>query len=428
MPLLTTSASVPAKNNRLIVVGGGAAGLMAAGQAAERGVEVVLLEKMAQPGRKINISGKGRCNLTNTAALPEFLTHFGKNGKFLRQCFQQFFSPDLLSFFAEHGLETVIERGGRVFPAQGRAADVVGVFRDWVAQLPVSVRPGSRVEELLVENGQVRGVLCNGNAVLGRAVILATGGASYPATGSNGDGYRLAEAVGHSIVPIRPALVPVETSGGLAARLAGLQLRNVGVRLLINGKRKEDAFGELLFMKYGLSGPVILTLSKLMVDALRLGEQVSLLLDLKPALDEQKLEARLLRDFADRRKETMASVLRGLLPEQLVPVCCGETALRPEALAGEVTAAERKRLRCWLKSIPFPVTGYRSFKEAIVTAGGIELTEVDPRTMQSKLCAGLYLAGELLDLQADTGGYNLQAAFSTGWLAGRSAAAQLKEV
>jgi hypothetical protein len=413
--------------NRVIVVGGGAAGLMAAGQAAECGAEVVLLEKMAQPGRKINISGKGRCNITNTAELPAFLARFGKNGKFLRQSFQQFFSQDLIRFFEERGLETVTERGGRVFPAQGRAADVVGVFRDWLGQLPVSLRPASRVEELLIEDGHLRGVLCNGNAVLGRAVILATGGASYPATGSSGDGYRLAAAVGHSIVPIRPALVPVETSGGLAARLAGLQLRNVGVRLLINGKRKEDAFGELLFMKYGLSGPVILTLSKLMVDALRAGEQVSLLLDLKPALDEQKLDARLLRDFTERRKETMDVVLRGLLPEQMVPVCCAETTLPPERLAGEVSAAERKRLRGWLKSIPFPVTGYRGFKEAIVTAGGVELAEVDSRTMQSKRCAGLYLAGEVLDLQADTGGYNLQAAFSTGWVAGKSAAAQLKE-
>ena len=412
--------------SRVIVVGGGAAGLMAAGQAAEHGAEVVLLEKMAQPGRKITISGKGRCNLTNTAELPDFLTHFGRNGKFLRQCFQQFFSQDLIRFFEERGLPTVTERGGRVFPAQGRAADVVSVFRDWLARLSVSLRPGSRVEELLLENGQVRGVLCNGNALLGKAVILATGGASYPATGSSGDGYQLAAGAGHCIVPIRPALVPVETSGGLAARLAGLHLRNVGLRLLINGTRKEDAFGELLFMKYGLSGPVILTLSRLVGDALRAGEQVSLVLDMKPALDEQKLDARLLRDFAERRKEPMASVLRGLLPEQMVPVCLEEISMTTERLAGEVTVAERKRLRSWLKSIPFVVTGCRGFKEAIVTAGGVELTELDPRTMQSKLCKGLYLAGELLDVQADTGGYNLQAAFSTGWLAGRSAAVHNK--
>jgi predicted Rossmann fold flavoprotein len=416
-----------AMSSRIIVVGAGAAGLMAAGQAAESGAEVVLLEKMAQPGRKIRISGKGRCNLTNAAALPDFLARFGKNGRFLRQCFQQFFSLELLRFFAERGLETVTERGGRVFPAQeGRAADVVDVFRHWLDGLPVSLRPGSQVDGLLLDNGQVRGVLCGGNAVLGRAVILAAGGSSYPATGSSGDGCRLAAGAGHSIVPIRPALVPVETGGGLAARLAGLHLRNVGVRLLINGKRKEEAFGELLFMKYGLSGPVILTLSGLMVDALEAGSAVSMVIDLKPALDEQKLDARLLRDFAERRKEPMDSALRGLLPAQMVPVCLDEVGIQAARLAGEVTAAERRRLRGWLKAVVLPVTGYRGFKEAIITAGGVNLAEVDPRTMQSKLCAGLYLAGELLDIQADTGGYNLQAAFSTGWLAGRSAAAALK--
>lgn len=411
-------------SNPVIVVGGGAAGLMAAGQAAESGAEVILLEKMRQPGRKISISGKGRCNLTNAAELPDFLARFGKNGKFLRQCLQQFFNQDLIRFFAERGLATVTERGGRVFPAQGRAAEVVAVFRDWLATLPVELRPGARVEKLLLENGAVKGVLCNGQPVPGRAVILAAGGSSYPATGSNGDGCRLAAEAGHSIVPLRPALVPVETGGNLAARLDGLHLRNVGVRLLINGKKRANAFGELLFMHYGLSGPVILTLSGLMVDALRAGEAVSVVLDLKPALDEQKLEARLLRDFADRSKERMDSVLRGLLPAQMVPVCLEEVDIAAEQLAGKVTATERKRLRGWLKAVTLPVTGYRGFKEAIITAGGVSLAEVEPRTMQSKLCKGLYLAGELLDMQADTGGYNLQAAFSTGWLAGRSAAAQ----
>ena len=414
-------------SRRIVVVGGGAAGLMAAGQAAEARAEVVLLEKMAQPGRKIKISGKGRCNITNSAELPDFLARFGRNGRFLRQCFQHFFNQDLIRFFEEWGLATVTERGGRVFPAQGRAGDVVAVLQNWLETLPVSLRPGSRVDELLIEDGCVRGVLCNGQPVLGQAVILAAGGSSYPATGSNGDGCRLAAEAGHSIVPLRPALVPVETDGGLAARLAGLHLRNVGVRLLINGRKRADAFGELLFMKYGLSGPVILTLSGLIGGALRAGAQVGLLLDMKPALDEQKLDARLLRDFAERRKEPMASVLRGLLPEQMAPVCCAETSLAAERLAGEVTAAERKRLRGWLKSIPFTVTACRGFKEAIITAGGVSLAEVDPRTMQSKLCKGLYLAGELLDVQADTGGYNLQAAFSTGWLAGRSAAAQRRE-
>ena len=414
--------------NRILVVGGGAAGLMAAGQAAECGVDVVLLEKMKQPGRKISISGKGRCNITNTAALPEFITHFGKNGRFLRQCFHHFFNDELILFFEQHGLELIKERGGRIFPAKGRAPDVVSTLQQWLTSLPVSVRPDSQVDTLLLENGKLLGVICDGNPVYGDAVILATGGASYPATGSTGDGYKLAESVGHTIVPIRPGLVPVETEGTLARELAGLHLRNVGVRLSIatlKGKKRKDAFGELLFMQYGLSGPVILTLSSTIVDALQANEQVTLQLDVKPALDEQKLDARLQRDFLKRHKEQMDSVLRGLIPEKMVQVCLAATDIPADRLAGEVRAAERNRLRCWLKNIPFIVTGYRGFKEAVITSGGVVLHQVDPRSMASKCCPGLYLAGELLDLQADTGGYNLQAAFSTGWLAGRSAAEQI---
>jgi predicted Rossmann fold flavoprotein len=403
--------------------------MLAAGQAAASGAEVVLLEKMPRPGRKIAISGKGRCNLTNSADLPEFINHFGRNGRFLRQAFQHFFNQDLVHFFQEQGLELITERGGRIFPEKGRAPDVVKILRQWLEELSVSLRPDSAVEKLLLKDGRIESVLCNGNPVYGKAVILATGGTSYPATGSTGDGYALAESVGHSIEPIRPGLVPVITQGDLARRLTGLHLRNVGVRLTISdpagGKKKQKklhAFGELLFMKYGLSGPVILTLSNEIVDALRADKQVSLVLDLKPALDDQKLDARLQRDFLQRHKEPMQSVLRGLMPEKLVQVCLAETGLVADRLAGEVRADERKRLRYWLKNIPLTVTGYRGFKEAIITCGGVSLKEVDPHTMASKCCSGLYLAGELLDLQADTGGYNLQAAFSTGWLAGRSAA------
>jgi predicted Rossmann fold flavoprotein len=418
--------------NRILVIGGGAAGLMAAGQAAVSGAEVVLLEKMRQPGRKIAISGKGRCNLSNSADLQEFINHFGRNGRFLRPAFQQFFTQELIRFFQEQGLELITERGGRIFPAQGNAPDVVRILRQWLEGLSVSLRPDSAVEKILLKNGQIAGVVCNGNPVYGKAVILATGGASYPATGSSGDSYKLAESVGHSIVPIRPGLVPVTTRGDLARRLTGLHLRNVGVRVTISAPvgdskrqkrpKKLNAFGELLFMKYGLSGPVILTLSNEIVDALRADKQVSLLLDLKPALDEQKLDARLQRDFLQRHKEPMQSVLRGLMPEKLVLVCLAETGLDPDRPAGEIRAEERKGLRFWLKNIPFTVIGYRGLKEAIITCGGVSLQEVDPRTMASKCCPGLFLAGELLDLQADTGGYNLQAAFSTGRLAGGAAA------
>jgi predicted Rossmann fold flavoprotein len=410
---------------RILIIGAGAAGLMAAGQAAEAGAEVVLLEKMKRPGRKICISGKGRCNITNIADQAEFIGHFGKTGRFLRQPFSRFFSAELIHFFAEHGLDLVTERGGRVFPASGKAGDVLKTFLHWLEDLPVSIRHESRVEDLLLQDNSLKGVICNGNPIYGQAVILTTGGKSYPATGSTGDGYRLAESVGHKIVPFRPALVPVETDGNLARRLAGLHLRNIGVQLFIGGKKKKDEFGELQFMRYGLSGPVILTLSSMIVDALRARKTVSLVLDLKPALDLQKLDSRLLRDFSGRSKERMDSVLRGLMAREMVPVCLTETGIPPDRLAGEVRAAERKRLRHWLKNISFTVTGYRGFKEAIVTAGGVDLGLIDPRTMESRCCPGLYLAGELLDLQADTGGYNLQAAFSTGWLAGRSAAQRL---
>jgi hypothetical protein len=410
---------------RLVVAGGGAAGLMAAGQAALLGAEVVVLEKMQRPGRKLCITGKGRCNLTNVAPLPEFLGHFGPTGPFLRQAFHQFFTPELLEFFRELGLTVVTERGGRVFPASGKAPEVLAVFEQWLERCGAPIRTGVTVDRLCIEHGVLTGVSCGGTTIPCEALILAAGGASYPLTGSTGDGYRLAEEAGHRIVPIRPALVPLITGGNLAALMEGLQLRNILVRLFIDGKKRAEAFGELAFMEFGLSGPVILTLSGRIVDALREGREVVLLLDLKPALDEKKLGARLVRDFELRRLEPIADVLRGLLPKEMIGVALEEIALPPERLAGTIRSEERKRLRHWLKNFRLQITGHRPLAEAIVTAGGIDTREVDPRTMASRLVQGLYFAGEVLDIQADTGGYNLQAAFSTGWLAGRSAAARL---
>ena len=254
-------------------------------------------------------------------------------------------------------------------------------------------------------------------------MIVATGGASYPATGSTGAGYLLAESAGHTMIPVRPALVPLETATGGTCSLAGLELRNIGIRLLIDGKKRQQAFGEIAFTETGLSGPLTLTLSGTAVDALREGRKVAFSIDLKPALDEAKLDARLLRDFTARTKERFDSVLRGLLPRQLVQVCLDATGIPPQRPAGEITARERRGLRIWIKDFRLEITGHRPLAEAIVTAGGVDLGEIDPRTMESRRTAGLYLAGELLDIQGDTGGYNLQAAFSTGWLAGRSAAA-----
>jgi predicted Rossmann fold flavoprotein len=255
-----------------------------------------------------------------------------------------------------------------------------------------------------------------------KAVILATGGASYPATGSTGDGYRMAQAVGHTVVPIQPSLVPLETTGDIALRLQGLSLKNVKVQIWANGKKLDEAFGEMLFTHFGVSGPIILSLSKLVVDALDRKEQVRLSIDLKPALDEQKLDARLLRDLDKFGKRRYQNLLKELLPVKLIPVCIELTGIPSHRVGHQVTAPERRQLRTWLKDFRLDVSGYRPFEEAIVTAGGVSIGEIDPRTMASRLIQGLYFAGEVIDVDADTGGYNLQAAFSTGWVAGRCAA------
>jgi predicted Rossmann fold flavoprotein len=407
---------------KVIVVGGGAAGLIAAGQAATAGAEVLLIEKMQRPGRKLCITGKGRCNLTNIADLPDFLFHFGKNGRFLRQAFARFFTSDLMDFFTSLGLELVTERGGRVFPASGKAPEVLKVLQKWLTSLGVTSRYTSPATGLSINDGRIAGIRCADRKIPGDAVILATGGASYPATGSTGDGYTLAMAAGHTIIPIRPALVPLVTAGDTAGKMAGLSLRNIEVRMMVDGRKKRQAFGEIAFTDFGLSGPVTLTFSGEVVDHLRDSRKVVLSLDLKPALDEAKLDARLQRDFTTRTKEHFDSVLRGLLPREMVPVCVEATDIPQEKPAGEITAQERRRLRTWIKDFRLEITGHRSLDEAIVTAGGVNIREIDPRTMESLKTKGLYIAGELLDIHGDTGGYNLQAAFSTGWLAGKSAA------
>lgn len=407
---------------RVVVIGGGAAGLMAAGQAAERGAEVILLEKMKRPGRKICISGKGRCNLTNSASVPDFIEHFGRNGRFLRQAFSRFFSPDLVAFFEEKGLDVSLERGGRYFPSSGKAPDILKVFQTWLEKLDVTIKINSSVDRIIFNDDRIEGVKVGKKTILADAVIIATGGTSYPSTGSTGDGYTLAKAAGHSIVAVRPALVPLEIEGGVDPLLAGLEIRNCEVRLLVDGKQKRKLFGEFHFLKTSISGPVILTLSGEAVDAIRAEKKVEILLDLKPALSEQKLDSRLIRDFEKRHKEILSEVLRGLLPAALIPLCVQQTNIPAERPAGQVSKNERKKLLQWLKQQRMEVSGHRSFREAIVTAGGVALGEVNPKTMESKLVAGLYVAGEVLDLNGNTGGYNLQAAFSTGWLAGRDAA------
>ncbi|MFP3912740.1 MAG: NAD(P)/FAD-dependent oxidoreductase [Desulfobacteraceae bacterium] len=407
---------------RVVVAGGGPAGFMAAGQAAQAGAHVRLLEKMHRPALKLSLTGKGRCNITNIAPLTDFITHFGRQGNFLRQAFWQFFTPDLIQFFEGLGLPLVTERGGRVFPESKKASDVGMVLTQWINRHKVDLCTSTGVEALMIRQGAIKGVISGNKKVPCHAVVLATGGASYPATGSTGDGYPMADAAGHRITPIRPALVPLETAGDMAKKAAGLNLRNIHVRLMINGKQFNQAFGEMTFTEFGVSGPVILTLSGEAVDALGKGQQVSLSLDLKPALDPKKLDARLLRDIASRGKEEVSSFLRGLMPRPLVPVCLHMTEIPANRRVSVISAQERRRLRTWLKDFQLQVTGHRPLSEAIITAGGVDTREVNPRTMESRLIKGLFMAGELLDVHADTGGYNLQAAFSTGWLAGRCAA------
>ncbi len=401
------------------------AGLMAAGEAALSGADVLVLEKMHRPARKLCITGKGRCNITNTKELPEFIERFGKTGSFLRQVFSKYFAPDLMEFFERLGCALVVERGGRVFPESGSAPEVAGALLKWAKASGAKIRSSSPVEGLIVRDERVVGVTAGGKEFFADAVIIATGGASYPDTGSTGDGYYLAKDAGHEIVPIRPALVPLETSGVISDALkkaAGLGLKNVGVRVYIDGKKKRETFGEMGFTEYGVDGPVINTLSGAIVSALDGGKKVAISIDLKPALDEKKLDARLLRDFAKRNTEPIESVLRGVLPKELVSACMELTEISPEKTPSSITAKERRQIKAWLKELKIEVSGYRPIAEAIVTAGGVNTREVDPRSMESRLVKGLYIVGELLDIQGDTGGYNLQAAFSTGWLAGRSAA------
>ena len=411
---------------KVIVVGGGPAGLMAAGQASLSGAQVFLIEKMERPGRKLAITGKGRCNLTNDTELSEFLTHFGRNSRFLRGAFHRFFVPELLEFFRQLGIQTVTERGGRIFPVRNDANEIVTALVNWANATGVIIRPNTRVNQLVLTENRISGVIVrNPNSTTEKinadAVIIATGGASYPGTGSTGDGYRLAKSAGHSITPIRPALVPLVTVGNLAARLQGLSLKNVGIKVFADSRKIADEFGEMLFTHFGLSGPVILTISKLVVDALNAKQKVRISIDLKPALDDQKLDLRLQRDFAQHGKMQFKTVLKELLPQKLIPVCLDLIKIPPEKTCNQITTAERRRLRLWLKNFNFDISGHRGFSEAIITAGGVALNEVDSQTLQSKIVQGLYFAGEILDLDADTGGYNLQAAFSTGWLAGQSA-------
>ena len=408
----------------LIVIGGGAAGLMAAGTAASEGRRVLLLEKMEKPARKIRITGKGRCNLTNIKPAEEFLEKVQVNRDFFIPAYNSFGNKALVRFFEKRGVKLVTERGGRVFPASSKAWDIADALVDWCRDEEVEISCQSRVEEILLLGNKIRGVNYRTKRGFVRkveapAIIICTGGASYPATGSTGDGYALAHKLGHNIEPIRPSLVPLETQLEEKNILSGLQLRNVAVRLLVDGESVAEEFGEMSFSIRGVEGAVILRMSRKAVDALIEDRMVELSIDLKPALDYTTLMARIQREMEVLNgNNVMSDLLRKLAPRQLIPIIAKTMGNHPKRLLRQAGEDIPERLIKALKDIRIPISGYRPFEEAIVTAGGVDVHEVNPNTLESKLIKGLYFAGEVLDLDANTGGYNLQIAFSTGRLAG----------
>ena len=407
--------------NDVIVIGGGAAGVMAACAAAEQGRQVLLLEKNERIGRKVMITGKGRCNVTNaTYTVEELLDNIPVNGRFLYSAFHCFMPVDTMELFESLGVPLKVERGNRVFPVSDRAVDIVDAMDRYLKRSGVR-RMHDTAEEILTEHGAVCGVRTASHGDLSaNAVVLATGGMSYPRTGSTGDGYRMAEALGHTVMPLKPSLVPLTSEDPSCADMQGLSLRNVNVtvRETATGKTVYSEFGEMLFTHFGVSGPVILSASS-HLRSMESG-QYELVIDLKPALSEEQLEARLLRDFEANSNKDLRNAFGDLLPRTMIPVFLRKTGVNPYKKVNQITKEERKAVLKTLREFTIPLTGFRPVEEAIITSGGINVKEVDPKTLQSKLVKGLSFAGELLDVDAYTGGFNLQIAFSTGRLAGLS--------
>lgn len=412
--------------SKVVVAGGGAAGMMAAITAARAGANVQLLEPNEKVGRKLYITGKGRCNVTNNCGQQELMASILRNGKFLYSSFQRFGPADTMMLFEDLGVKLKTERGNRVFPCSDKAADIVDALFFELRRLGVDIHQ-DRVTALGIQDGQLISVETERSGTLKgcKAFILATGGASYPRTGSTGDGYRLAREAGHTIVPIRGSLVPLESDDPCCARLQGLSLRNVELRVKDGrGKTVFREQGELLFTHFGLSGPLVLSASAHM-DFRKSAYTAHI--DLKPALDEQKLDARLLRDFEERSNQDYANALGGLVPRSMVPVLVERTGVPADAKMHDIRREQRRRLLESLKDFTVSLSGPRPVEEAVVTSGGVAVGEVDPRTMESKKVKGLFIAGELLDVDGYTGGFNLQIAWSTGYVAGLSAAERAKD-
>ncbi len=413
----------------VIVVGGGAAGLMAACTAAERGKHVLLLEKMDQAGRKLRITGKGRCNLTNTNPLRDTLPHIGSStagatnkpgqtgGVWLRNAYGRFFAPELMEWFEQRGVELTVERGNRVYPASGKALDIFLALIGELEQNPnVTIRKNTTVKSIETFEGQATAVILEkGERIPCRHIVLATGGLSYPTTGSTGAGYRMAQELGHAVVEPVPSLVALKCEEMIPEEMVGFQLKNV--KLTVEGK---EFFGEMTFVKDGLAGPIVLSASRIASRPLHRGETLTASLDLKPALSPEQLDRRLLSDIDTNGTRVFNDALRLWLPAELIPLALKQLHIEYYKRLHQITGEERRRLRDWLKGIKFTLKGTHDWNEAVVSQGGVSLAEVNPKTMESRLVKGLYIVGELLDLDADTGGYNLQIAFSTGHAAGEA--------
>lgn len=413
---------------KVIVIGGGPAGMMSAITSAEQGNQVILMEKMSSLGRKLLITGKGRCNITSSLDMDEFIKNTPGNGRFLYSCYQEFTNQDIIDFLKRQGLDVKEERGNRIFPVTDKSLDVLKAFTKRLKELDVKIEYNMSVEEILVQDSKVIGVKANGETINADKVILATGGKSYPLTGSTGDGYELAKKLGHTITDIKPSLVPLETHNKkVCQEMQGLSLRNVKIQLKDIEKNKViyEEQGEMIFTHFGVSGPTILSSSAHLVRYKNIEEKfaskkIVLSIDFKPALSEEKLDARVLRDFDKQKNKQYKNSLDELLPQKLIPIIVEKSKINPNKKVNEITKEERKNLVQLLKQFNLEIKQFRPIDEAIVTSGGVSIKEINPKTMASKLVEGLYFAGEIIDVDSYTGGFNLQIAYSTGYVAGKN--------
>lgn len=410
---------------KIIIIGGGAAGMMAAIAAAQNGCHVDLFEKNEKLGKKIYITGKGRCNVTNASDMETMLNQVVTNRKFLYSAFYRFTNEDMMKLLEQCGCPLKVERGNRVFPVSDKSSDVISALQEELKRLHVSIHLRKEVQQLLTSSDSESENVCSGiqladgKKYYADAVIVATGGISYPSTGSTGDGYRFAKAVGHRITERRPALVPLTVQEAWVKELQGLSLRNVEVTIFSGKKKLYQEFGEMLFTHFGVSGPAVLSASSIVGKKLE-KQPLTMQIDLKPALSEEQLDARILRDFNAAKNKQFKNALGGLYPAKLIPVIIRLTEISPDKPVNEILRPERQKIISITKKLSLTLTGVRDYNEAIITQGGINIKEINPTTMESKLVSGLYFVGEVLDLDALTGGYNLQIAWSTGYTAGNS--------